>query len=94
LLLTVQDIQSTVDGVNPTVAELEGLGGVPVNADWRHNIQLLAGLGSQATGANDSVFTASSPHMRVTLLRYRVGKKLLLWDMLLSIIPVLVEEAL
>lgn len=62
------------------------------SGSWRRHIEALAGLdGSCASAAekvsapsNGSSLSGTSPHMRSTLLRFRVSKKLLLWRVLLD----------
>lgn len=63
---------------------------------WRCDLATLAGLGdtSVRTGLADDPINASSPHMRISLLRLRVSKKLLLWSLLLASIPILRKEFL
>jgi hypothetical protein len=68
-------------------------GGVREYADWLCRIELMAGLNNAAVGAGtgNSVLTARTLHIRIMLLRYRVGKTLLLWNTLLAIITALVD---
>jgi hypothetical protein len=70
-----------------------GLGGipVPVNTGWQQMLRSVSGLDTEGLGADDeaSILVASSPHMRITLLRYRVSKKLLLWETFVGLMSTL-----
>jgi hypothetical protein len=75
-------------GTVSSAADAEG------HVGWHQQIEMLAGLSGTAKGveAEDSILAASSPRMRITLLRYRVSKKLLLWSVLLPMDAFLMEQ--
>ena len=91
---TLQAVQATIDGGSAILARgISGSNhsGAKNDASWRRQVEMLSGLDSISTRATseDSVSTASSLHMQIMLLRYRVSKKLLLWEVFNGVIPVL-----
>lgn len=91
----MQAVASVAERESPIAdAENWGLGGipVPVNTGWRQMLRSVSGLDTEGLGADaeaSSTLGASSPHMRILLLRYRVSKKLLLWETFVSLMSML-----